>query len=343
MTRIFRQSPDLTLPGEDDRISLVDPSFRFKTYADEKDPFDAFTGAITTDEQALSEEAISPSSMWTDSSRPSSSPSSASWTQSVNANAPARRPLVSAQTFPIYTPGRDSADQEPQEAKETILQLWRMEDLAKTFRLEAPFVYATRTHNIPRYQLQQEFDRNGAVSKLHIRGVLPHKARSLSMAAIHVLHDRKTDYIEEETLYSIDLFEMRGRKAGTLPGSIQMTSGKSLWGSQSMRFWHVTRCKAKHHDCDYRGVCEPEKHLLYCVKKGVWEDAEGVVVAREEMDGLGVWGANGFVRKASGTYGKELLLEMTDDTEKDGKKRDLVMACLVMKLWMAEELRWEGN
>jgi hypothetical protein len=34
---------------------------------------------------------------------------------------------------------------------------------------------------------------------------------------------------------------------------------------------------------------------------------------------------------------------MTEETERDGKKRDLVMACWVMKLWIAEELRWEGN
>jgi hypothetical protein len=142
----------------------------------------------------------------------------------------------------------------------------------------------------------------------------------------------------------MDLFEMRGRKAGTLPGSIQMTSGKSLWGGEWTRFWHVTKCKAKHHICDYRGVCEPEKHVLYCVKKGVWEDAEGVVVAHEETEGLGAWCANGLLvetRRPSNEAGH--VLEMTEETESDGKKRDLVMACWVMKLWIAEELRWEGN
>jgi hypothetical protein len=142
----------------------------------------------------------------------------------------------------------------------------------------------------------------------------------------------------------MDFFDMRGRKPGTLPGSIQMTSGKSLWGGQWTRFWHVTKCKAKHDVCDYRGVCEPEKHLLYCVKKGVWEDAEGVVVAREETERQEAWAANrAFVRKASGPDGNGRVLEMTDEAEKDGKKRDLVVACWVMTLWMAEELRWEGN
>ena len=123
-----------------------------------------------------------------------------------------------------------------------------------------------------------------------------------------------------------------------------MTSGKSLWGGEWARFWHVTKCKAKHHICDYRGVCEPEKHVLYCVKKGVWEDAEGVVVAREETEGLGAWYANGLLvetRRLSNEAGH--VLEMTEETERDGKKRNLVMACWVMKLWIAEELRWEGN
>ena len=76
----------------------------------------------------------------------------------------------------------------------------------------------------------------------------------------------------------------------------------------------------------------------------MWEDAEGVVVAREETEGLGAWCANGLLvetRRLSNEAGH--VLEMTEETERDGKKRDLVMACWVMKLWIAEELRWEGN
>jgi hypothetical protein len=56
------------------------------------------------------------------------------------------------------------------------------------------------------------------------------------------------------------------------------------------------------------------------VKKGVWEDAGGVVVAREERGGR--------------------ELEKVDVARKD---EDLMVACWVMRLWMAEELRWEGN
>ncbi|KAG9187176.1 hypothetical protein G6011_05047 [Alternaria panax] len=331
-----------TLSGEDDQVSLANISL--KDYADEANPFNAFTGAITMNEDALSDEAMSPSSMWSSSSRPSSSPSSTSETRQLNANVPARRALVSAHTFPTYRHGWHAAGQGPQEAKETILQLSLMQDQAKTFRLDAPFIYATKTRNIPRYQLQQEVDSNGFVSKLHIRAVLPRETRSLSVPAIHALHRQQIRYSDDETLYDIDIIEMRGRKTGTVPGCIQMTSGKSLWGDQWTRFWHVTKCKAQHHVCDYRGVCEPEKRILYCVKKGVWEDAEGVVVAREEMQGLGSWGANRLLAETEiELNGKGRVFEMTDDVERDGKKRDLVMACWVMKLWMAEELRWEGN
>jgi hypothetical protein len=341
---MFSRPLGFTQSVEDDLISLVDLSFTSKKYAEEQNPFDTLTKASATSEEAPSEGATSPSSMWSGSSRQSSSPSSTSKTQHSNANVPARRPLISAHTFPKYEHEERLIGQESQETKGTIFQLWPMEVPAQTFRLEAPFIYATRTRNIPRYQLQQELDLNRSVSKLDIRAVLPRETRSLSMPAIHAPRDRQIRYNEEQTVYSIDLFEMRGQKAGALPGSIQMTSGKSLWGGQWTRFWHVTRCKAQHHNCDYRGECEPEKHLLYGVKKGVWEDAGGMVVAREEREEMGAWNANqSFVGKGAGIDRMGYVLEMTDETERDGKKRDLVIACWVMGLWMAEKLRWEGN
>ncbi len=341
---MFRRPLEFSLLGEDDQISLVNPSFTSKTYSNEINPFDSLTGAIATSDEGRSDEAMSPSSMWSDSVHSGISPASASTAQLVTANVPARRPLVTAHTLPKCKYEPHSTAREPLVAEETIPELSSIEDHAKTFRLKGSFIYATKTRNLPRYQLLREFERDGSVSKLNIRAVLPRETRSCSVSAINTAHGQQIRYDGEETLYSMDFFDMRGRKPGTLPGSIQMTSGKSLWGGQWTRFWHVTKCKAKHDVCDYRGVCEPEKHLLYCVKKGVWEDAEGVVVAREETERQEAWAANrAFVRKASGPDGNGRVLEMTDEAEKDGKKRDLVVACWVMTLWMAEELRWEGN
>ena len=342
---MFSRPFEFTASAEDDLIPLVDSSFTFKTYARETNPFDVLTGAITHGEDALFDEAISPSSMWSTSRRPSSSPSAAPETKLLSANVTARRPLAKAHTFPKYKEESPSRVQGQGEARNTILDLVPVGE-AQTFRLEDSFIYATTTQNIPRYQLQRDFDRDRSVSKLRIRAVHARETRSCSVPTTHTARDQPIPYNSEETLYIIDEFEMRGKKAGTLPGSIQMTSGESLWGGQWTRIWHVTRCKAQHHVCDYRGACEPEKHLLYCVKKGVWEDTDGVVVAREEtgMEGLGAANALSPIMKTDfDTNGKELVLEMTDEIEKDGKKCDLLMACWVMKLWMAEELRWEGN
>jgi len=343
---MFSRPFEFAASGEDDLIPLVDPSFTFKTYAKEINPFDVLTGAVTNGDEAHFDEAISPSSMWSASSRrPSSSPSAASNTKQLNANGSARCPLAKAHTFPAYKDESRSKVHGQGEAKTTILDLVPIGE-AQTFRLEGSFIYATKTQNIPRYQLQREFDRDGSLSKLRIRAVHARETRSCSVPTTHTARDQPIPYSSEKTLYSIDEFEMRGKKADTLPGSIQMTSGESLWGGQWTRIWHVTKCKAQHHVCDYRGACEPEKHLLYCVKKGVWEDVDGVVVAREETGREGLGAANAFspiMKTEFDTNGKKLALEMTDEMEKDGNKRDLVMACWVMKLWMAEELRWEGN
>jgi hypothetical protein len=88
-----------------------------------------------------------------------------------------------------------------------------------------------------------------------------------------------------------------------------------------------TKCMAKHRDCGYRGTCEPAKHLLFAVKKGGWEAAEGGVVAREEEEG-------------SSTSENGKVFEVVDGGLKD---EDLVVACWVMRLCMAEELWWDGN
>jgi len=131
-------------------------------------------------------------------------------------------------------------------------------------------------------------------------------------------------------------FDMKGRSEGALEGSIQLTTGKTLWGGQWTRIWHVTKCKAQHHACNYRGNCEPEKHVLFCVKKGMWEDAEGKVVAHEGKEGLRR-------EKETGTEAENRTLEMMDTVGMDGRRSDLLVACWTMRLWMAGELEWKQS
>ena len=99
---MFSRPFEFAASGEDDLIPLIDPSFTFKTYGKETNPFDTLTGAITHGDEALSDEAISPSSMWSASSRPSSSLSVASETKLLSTNVTARRPLAKAHTFPTH-------------------------------------------------------------------------------------------------------------------------------------------------------------------------------------------------------------------------------------------------
>lgn len=65
-----------------------------------------------------------------------------------------------------------------------------------------------------------------------------------------------------------------------------------------------------------------EKVLMYTVKKGVWEDKDGTVVVREDVDGV---------------------LEIGEGWGREGEKRDLVVGCWILKVWVAEGLKWEGE
>jgi hypothetical protein len=52
--------------------------------------------------------------------------------------------------------------------------------------------------------------------------------------------------------------------------------------------------------------------LLYTIKKGIWEDADGTVVARE---------------------GKDKVLELGERWASLRKRRDLLVGCWVLKDW----------
>ncbi|USP79471.1 hypothetical protein yc1106_06745 [Curvularia clavata] len=314
-------------------------------YANEQNPFDALRRASETSEEVVSDEAISPTSTWSSSARPNSSPSPFSPAVSVSqSTAPIRRQIVKSKTFPIYE--RASRVTAATEGPRKILpELIPLDEQAKTLRLQVPFIYATQSSNLPQYQTQPILDRTGRVSRLDIRRIHPHETRSCSVPARYVAQGRRIRYDEKSTLYSISEYEMKGQSESALKGSIQLTTGKTLWGGQWTRIWHVTRCQAQHQACDYRGSCEPEKHLLFCIKKGVWEDAEGEVVGREGNGRLGSWVREGFARWKSGTgfENENRILEMMDSVRRNKSKSDLLVACWVMRLWMAGEFTWEEN
>jgi hypothetical protein len=68
---------------------------------------------------------------------------------------------------------------------------------------------------------------------------------------------------------------------------------------------------------------------LFVVKNEVWEDTIGT---EEKVD-----------RREERETNDEKVLVMVDEIAKDTNRSDLVVACWLMKLCIAEEFRWEGH
>lgn len=169
------------------------------------------------------------------------------------------------------------------------------------FSLEFPFIYATSPAVIPRYQLFAEYSRTGKPQKLQIRRLLINESRKMSSASRRLSTVSATsakskaseslEYDEDTTLYVIQNEMIRGRRARTLPGHVQIDRGfgKCL-------FWHMTRNEEgdalrkenekKIQKYGYHSKDEWHKNFLYEVQKSKWRDKDGTVVANEDSDSL---------------------------------------------------------
>ncbi|KAH7069596.1 hypothetical protein BKA63DRAFT_519240 [Paraphoma chrysanthemicola] len=272
-------------------------------------------------------------------------PTSTPITADQSGRATARFPLVTARTFPAYEYDpwsairRSQAFEPPKYTPSYTLPPPGYDPIdtqARTFRLRAPFIYASKTSNLPRYQLAQDVDRGGKSTGLKLRRLRPNETRACSVPAAHAARAPKISYDDNETLYTMDTFELHGHGEADLVGNIQITSGRTLWGGSWMKIWHVTksdhsRRDSWNSDLDLRHSrraqtsFDGERILLYSIRKGVWEDGDGTIVAREER---------------SGKNGK--MIEITEAWARDRERRDLVVACWVMKIWSSQGLRWEG-
>ncbi|KAF2648188.1 hypothetical protein K491DRAFT_699099 [Lophiostoma macrostomum CBS 122681] len=274
-------------------------------------------------------------------SSPPQSPSIPSPTSSVNTNpyTPLTHFITARPTFDM-PPSYSACD-----------------TLASSFRLHGPLIYATKTSTTPRYQLLQEFSRRGEPRRLHIRRLMPTESRRCSLPTLpRTLTRRSTSdipYDEEATMYTMTRFdnlwdktssyEMRGLRSSTLGGIVVVEKGKSVLGGRWVKIWQKTRNRRndslnpENEDRLNRYGYQPEeewdKNCLFTVKggkkrKGVgvwnWSDGEGRRAGVEEDGGL------------DGERRFEVL------GVQDGWKKDLMVACWVMKVWMGG-LRWEGD
>lgn len=225
-----------------------------------------------------------------------------------------------------------------------------LDELARSFRIVAPFVYATQTSGFARYQLHQETPTM-RLSRLSIRRMLPAEARSCPLPAEaprtslssalgpSMPEDIKPEgmgestvqrvrYDDDLTLYTVNYFniagsrsyEMKGERSRTVPGVIK--PGTSLLG-RSFKLYHCTKPAsrdaldpanvAKMQKYGYKSEDEWDKKLLFVVKKGRWEDGKnGALVAKEEDGDLSI---------EEGKWA-------------EGWRRDLLVASWVMKRWI---------
>jgi hypothetical protein len=137
-------------------------------------------------------------------------------------------------------------------------------------------------------------------------------------------------------MYTMTAFEMYGHGESDLDGNIQVTTGRTLWGGSWTKIWHMTKPERSRRDSwnsdldlrqsrRTRSSYDGDGILLYSIRKGAWEDGDGTIVAREERGG-----------KSGRT------IEVTETWARDKEKRDLVVACWVMRIWSSEGIQWEG-
>ncbi|KAF2729552.1 hypothetical protein EJ04DRAFT_66082 [Polyplosphaeria fusca] len=210
-----------------------------------------------------------------------------------------------------------------------------LDTLARSFRLDPPFVYTTKTSNVPRYQMMQDFTRSGRPRKLHMRRLMATEARRCSLPSPRVRYD------EDATMYATTAYEMpglsatyemRGHRSTTLNGVIRFEGGSGIFSGKWTKIWQLTKNSRRDslltenegrlQKYGYRADDEWDRRLLFLVRKGRWEDGDGKHVAVEEKDGARAFEVLGHV---------------------DGPRKDLLVSCWVMRIWLQEGLRWEGD
>ena len=288
-------------------------------HAGELDPLDTFTRPsvdVPPSEASHDDDLIAPTSL----------------VNPIPRQPVSRFPLVTARTFPTYNHDpwaairRSQAFEPPKYTPSAELpppEYAMLDAQARTFRLRAPFVYASKTSNLPRYQIAQVFDRQGEPSTIKLRRLRPSETRACSVPALNAGRAPRIQYDDEETISTMSGIEMSGPD---FAGSVQITSGRTLWGGNWTKVWHVSKSKFLRRE-SWSSLSRPrsfegDKVLLYTIKKGVWEDADGTVVAREAKD-------------------NQLDIGQTWADLKE--KRDLLVGCWVLRVWGAGCLEWDGD
>jgi hypothetical protein len=181
----------------------------------------------------------------------------------------------------------------------------------------------------PRFQLQQQRSQSGRLWRLRLRRLLPSESRRLSMSSaseLDVDFDADTMLYEVENLAALYAFrnrldvQIKGRKAGTLPGHIELSST----GRDGHEFKHCTRPAAKHWSREenirkmnkwgWKADMELEKTSLFTCRNGEWKQrdelTDQIVTVAVERNG-------------------ELVLQK-DISE---RMRDVLVTCWATKHW----------
>ncbi|QDS70977.1 hypothetical protein FKW77_007410 [Venturia effusa] len=216
-----------------------------------------------------------------------------------------------------------------------------IDETSGSFELLAPLIHVRSSNGEtrPRYHISQELTRSGKPWRLKIRRVLPTESRLLSSPTNTSLSKvQAIDYDNDTTLYMIEdrgalsMFksrsvEIRGRRANTLPGMINIDIGGRYTGS--CEYWHTKKKSAnslmngeKMQKYGYHASDDWKKTKLFSTnfrlgtRKIGWKDKNGKTVALEE---------GGNFQVMSGL---------------DQRTKDALITCFVAQKWASGKLNW---
>ena len=219
------------------------------------------------------------------------------------------------------------------------------DDSITSFSLSAPLIHTISADQTlrPRYQLSQQLTKSGKLWRLLVRRLLPSESRRLAIPGRNVRFDKDALLYLIENIGGLGQFglssmdkcrvQIRGRKAGTLRGYIEM-SQQSGRDRETCVFRHCVKSvkndalreenQKKIQKYGYHADDEWEKKILFStrgVKEGVveWTGEMGEVMASENGDVLNI------------------------EAKVTERIRDTLVTCWAAKRWAALTLSWEDS
>jgi hypothetical protein len=216
------------------------------------------------------------------------------------------------------------------------------DELARAFSIAGSVINTISAGKIerPHYQLKKQSSKSGKLWRLQIRRLLPSESRRLSISTTSsVDFDVDTMLYEAENIGALYAFRkqqihIRGRKAGTLQGHIELNPQ----GKEGFDYRHCTQPASKHwsreenirkmHKWGYHADDEWEKRLLFtCRMTG--------------RDGTMEWRYKDELLDTVSVVAYEVNGELVLQKQVPERIRDVLVTCWAVKNWVTKKLESE--